>query len=671
MSLLSWKTGLIFASIAVPLLLLLYFLKLRRQERKISSTLLWKRAVHDLRVNAPFQKLRKSLLLFLQLLVLGAILFAIANPVANFMRKPEENIVLLVDRSASMKTVEEDGRPRLEHAKDAAIGRINNLPDNSRAMVIGFADRANVVCSFTDDKRRLKRLIEEIEATDAPTKIGEALQLAVAYTTNLVDMPGVGVPKGIVQSRADIELFSDGRLADAQEEFVTRGEMRYYRIGAAKDNIGIVAFGVRRDYERPGMLSVFAKVQNFGAEQVKLDVSLTLSGERLPGPGSVQEITLGPAASPAASRPADGARPPESADSTSSQEIVFSLFHEAGGIVQVNLHHDDALSVDNAVSAPIDPPRKVRGLVVSDRERVRELLLRGLAAIGVEEVTTLTSAEYEGAKDADLTQEGRSAYDLVLFDKHDTNRLPPGNYLFFGGLPKIEGVARGEDIEGQLLVLWQENHPLARWVPFEKVFVSRWPRLALPSYAVRLVEGEDSVVMAFLADPGHRYIISAFDLVESNFLWEPAFAIFLQNAVMYLSGTGLLDTSHLIAPGETLAIGVPPGADKVRITRPNGSNENLDVRDRHTVIYARTHDAGMYEAKFDDPAGTKEAFAANLLDSTESFVAPVEKLTLGSQEVVSVSGETKVNEPLWPWLALAALVVVLIEWWVYNRRVMV
>jgi len=670
MSLLSWPTALVVAAIAIPLLLLLYFLKLRRQERKVSSTLLWKKAIHDLQVNAPFQKLRKNLLLFLQLLILAAVLFGIANPVANFMRRPQRNIVLLLDRSGSMKAEEADGRMRLEHAKEAAADFVSGLPGESRAMVISFADRANVVCSFTDDKRRLRRLIDEIEPTDAPSRIGEALQLAVAYSSNLVDIPGVSTPQAASLGAADIELFGDGRIADADTEFVTRGDMRYHRIGAADDNVGIVAFDVRRDYERPGLLSIFAQIENFGPQPVTLDVSMLLDGKPLPGPGSVQEVTLGPATS-ATTQPSDLILPVEAGGLPSSRNVIFEFSHEAGGVIEVRLHREDALIIDNSVIAPIDPPRRVRVLVVSGRRRIQDLLLRGLTSIGVEEIETLAPSAYENADEEDLTVEGRSAYDLVVLDKHDTDRLPPGNYLFFGCLPKVEHIAGGEVVEGQPLVLWRENHPLTRRVPFENVFVARWARLTLPDHAVPLVESEDSVVMAFITEPGHRYIISAFDLVESDFLWEPAYLMFLQNAVMYLAGSGLADASQLSSPGDTLAMQVPPGAEEARVTSPDGKTEVIDVRGRHTATYARTHEAGIYKVKFDDDAETVETFAANILSQMESLISPNDRLTIGAEAVASVAGETKVNEPLWPYAAAAALLILILEWWIYNRRVMI
>ncbi len=671
------------AAVAVPLLLLLYFLKLRRQERRISSTLLWKRAIMDLRVNAPFQKLRKNLLLFLQLLLLAAVIFGIANPVANFLGEPERNIVLLVDRSASMRSIEADGRMRLEHAQEAAVDFISNLPDNSRAMVIGFAGMPKVVCTFTTDKQRLQRLIRQIEPTDELSRIGEALPLAIAYSTNLVDVPGAAgssLPDGATQGAADIELFSDGRISDAGDQFVTRGRMRYYRVGAAADNVGIVAFDVRRDWDRPGMLSVFVQIQNFGPETVTSDLTLSLDGKALPGPGAVREVSLGPAApatgaGKAASAPAaerEDGRSGVSADAfPSSQNVLFSFQHEAGGVIQVELHRKDALAADNVVQAAVDPPRRVRVLGVTDRSPMRIYLSKAMTALDIGDFELMTTDEYEKAPDKELISEGRSAFEVVILDYHDTDRLPPGNYMFLGGLPKIEGVARQESVDGEPIIFAREDHPLMRNVNYEGIHVVKWPRLSLPDHALGLLEGSDSTVMAMVTDPGHRYVITAFDMLDSNMPLREAFPIFLQNAVGYLGTGGLVDVAHMIQPGQTLSIPAPAGAERVRIHRPDGRIEEQAVRSGSIFSYAGTHDQGVYRAEFDDSGKTVEIFAANLLDGVESHISPSEGFAVGSEAVEGVAGGAEVNKPLWPYAAALAMLLLFVEWWVYNRRIMI
>src|SRR6516164_4963190 len=113
----------IAAAVAVPALLILYFLKLRRREMPVSSTILWRKAIQDLQVNAPFQRLRRNLLLLLQLLLLLLLCLALSRPVANYTQGAAKLSVILLDRSASMSAEEDfDGhkRTRLEEAKRQA-----------------------------------------------------------------------------------------------------------------------------------------------------------------------------------------------------------------------------------------------------------------------------------------------------------------------------------------------------------------------------------------------------------------------------------------------------------------------------------------------------------------------------------------------------------------------
>ena len=663
---LSGWAGVIAAGIAIPSLLLLYFLKLRRTERVVSSTLLWKRAVHDLQVNSPFQKLRRNLLLFLQLLILAAIILAIAHPMMNFDKRPEKNIVVLIDRSASMKTLEADGRPRLDHAKDAATDFIKGVPADSRVMVIAFADRADVACSFTDDKRRLERSIRDLSAVDGRTKIGEALQLAVAYSSQFVD-ERTGTPEAARAGSSDIRLFTDGRIDDAAEQAVVRGEVKYYRVGQAADNVGIVGFDVRRDYERPGVLSVFAQVENFGPKEITTDVSIRLDGRLLPGPGSIQQIKLGPAATSTSGPSSANAAVAE----PSSRNVIFELAHDSGGVVEVRLHREDTLACDNIAYAPVDPPRELRVLVVCDRERPRRVLERVLRSVSVNESTWMAAADYEKAPDDQLILDGRSKFDLVILDNHDTGRLPPGNYLMLGGVPKIDGVSAGADVEGQSIVSWQENHPLLRPADFSNVYISKWRRLTLPPTAAVLVEGEDSPVIASLSDPGHRYVMTAFDLEESNFAITIPFVFFMQNCTRALTNAAVAEAGRIVAPGDTVTINVPAGANEAEIKRPDGGTEETDVAGRATLTYAKTQEAGIYRFKFDDPAKTTESYAANTLSPTESRVAPNDDLRLAQTPVESSSSSGRVNESLWPHLAAAALLILFVEWWIYNRRVMI
>src|SRR5438067_1437754 len=269
-------TAALAGAIVIPSLLILYFLKLRRREMAVSSTILWKKAVQDLQVNAPFQRLRRNLLLLLQLLILLFLLLALSRPVTHFTPGAGKISVILIDRSASMGARDADlkGKSRLDEAKRRAKDLVETLDRHGQAMVIAFDESAETVQPFTSDVAALKRQIDSIQQTDKKTRLKTAFQLAEAQTNFNPEQLRVDA-----RTRPEVWVYSDGRVADAAE-LTIRGDLKYDKIGS-KDtgNIAIVAMNAKRNYERPTEVQVFARLANFGPDLVNADVQLSVDGQ--------------------------------------------------------------------------------------------------------------------------------------------------------------------------------------------------------------------------------------------------------------------------------------------------------------------------------------------------------------------------------------------------------
>ena len=260
----------IAAAIAIPALIILYFLKLRRRTIEVSTTLLWRQAIEDLQANAPFQKLRKNLLLLLQLLILAAALFALAQPEFQSSETVGQRHIILIDTSASMPatagdTEDDADNTRLAEAKERALALVDSLRDAGlfvrdtadEAMVIAFSASAQVRQTFTSDKDLLRRAIEGIQATDAVGELEEAFVLAKAHapTRKYVDdrdgqVYDLGLSAGVP---ATLHVFSDGRLADADRVLPgPEDTVVYHPVGATtSSNLAITGLRAERSFDTP------------------------------------------------------------------------------------------------------------------------------------------------------------------------------------------------------------------------------------------------------------------------------------------------------------------------------------------------------------------------------------------------------------------------------------
>jgi hypothetical protein len=138
------------AALTVPIVVM-YMLRSRRSKTPVSSTLLWEMGQQNVSANAPWQPLRFSWLLLLQLLALILVVLAVARPARPTAVPLADHTVLIIDTSASMQTVDH-GKTRLEAAKRKALDAVSQLQTGRRMSVIAAGTTARVLLSGSTDR---------------------------------------------------------------------------------------------------------------------------------------------------------------------------------------------------------------------------------------------------------------------------------------------------------------------------------------------------------------------------------------------------------------------------------------------------------------------------------------------------------------------------------------
>ena len=182
----------------VPLLLALYLLAQRRSRR---YAVRFPGAATLARL-APDSRWRRHVPAALFLIGLAAALVSLARPEASVAVPVERASVMLVtDGSGSMRAT--DVSPsRLDAARDAARGFLDDVPDELQAGFVGFSDGPHTVVPPTADRAEVRRALDGL-AADGGTATGDALRAALDALPQ-PDGDGERPPAAIV-------LLSDGQ----------------------------------------------------------------------------------------------------------------------------------------------------------------------------------------------------------------------------------------------------------------------------------------------------------------------------------------------------------------------------------------------------------------------------------------------------------------------------
>ena len=650
-----WLTplvGAIAAAAAVPTLVLLYFLKLKRHDVPISSTLLWKRAVQDLQVNAPFQRLRRNILLLLQLLALAAVLFALAQPVLSLRAGPGKRLVLLIDRSASMGATDaDDGKSRLAEAKKQARLLIDSMKGpgllglgakGDEAMVLAFDAHAKVMCNFTSNKAQLAAAVDAIEPTDGASALAEAVTVARAFAQT----SGQVENNRSSTEAAQLELFSDGRIGDLGDLALATGELQFHCIGGSSDNVAVVAMQARRSYDKAEEVHVFATMANYGDKEAGCDVQLSISGVVR----SVRNVTV------PATTPAEGDRP----EAVGKTSLSFVLGHAGAGVVEVRQLRKDVLASDDAAWAILPAPRKLSALLVTSGNSPLEIALEACS------LARLDVASPEAFDSVVAGDAPAPPYDVIILDRHGPPKLPRARYMIFGEPPPDIDVKNAGLLKNQFIVDWRGRHPVLQFVNLSEMYVAEAVNMKLPRDAAVLAEFGASPAMALLRRRGSTMLLVGFDALQTKWPLEPGFVMFCYNSVNFLGLEAGREKPADMKVGEAIAVR-SDGQPLATLTRPDGGIERLTADPSGTFRFPATDRVGVY--RVESPGRPVTHCAVNLLDESESNIAPSRRIVLASGDVKAMAtAPRRTNQDIWPYLALAAMALVCLEWIVYNSK---
>jgi Ca-activated chloride channel family protein len=679
--------GLLF----VPAVIAMYLLKLRRDEAVVPSTLLWTRLVADIEANAPWQKLRRSLLLLLQLLLVIALALLAARP---FLERPAglaRDIVLVMDTSASMAAT--DVVPdRLTAAKQVAIEALKDLPTGGKVSVIAADRSARIVVNESRDLSRVRQAIEGIPVTQSRGDLGDALELASKLAARS------GEAQVLVATDAALARTPVGRVA---------APVKVLTVGRERKNQAIVALAIRTAPSAVAR-SVFVSVANLDLVEAARRLEVWGDDRLL----EVRDVRL---------------------DAQRRSDVIIDDLPREVRTVEVRLvgadpavtAAPDQLAVDDRAWAVVPPDRTRLILIVGEGDPYLETALSYLPDV---ELFGVTPAEY-GPKTE--RTDGR-AWDLIVFEGFLPTTLPKTPILAIAP-PRSSALG---DVSGTLkdpgIGTLDPDEPVLRYVDLSTTHISAATKLAAPAWARTIIPGPRGAPLLYAGSrDGINQAVLAFEPRRSDLPLQVAFPILLANLTGELFGSSTAPT-EAVEPGTPVQLVIPSGARGLTVTRPDGTVSELVPSTTAgaagaAVTFAATNLLGVYTvapladttASPDPSAGgtsgpsggpsastaptaraiaspgssgqpiavdplAQVRFAVDLFDVDESTIAPGNPSTItalgtgpgaspapgASGQGGSGSGATErptTRDELWVPIVLAILTFLCVEWALYHR----
>jgi Ca-activated chloride channel homolog len=617
-------------ALLVPLIIF-YFLKLKRPRLELPSLALWRQVISDQRVNSPFQRFRRSLLLLLQILLLCLLVLAAMQPYWRGDFADGQYIPILIDASASMGAVDQaTGETRLQLAKKEVKRIVDGLLPGQQLALIAVTNTARPLTAFTDNRAELNERLQSLKVSDLPSKLEDGLRFA----------------QGLALERTvqTVRLYSDGNLPtrpnpaggepEAIVDFDLPFKLDFQQIRGKGANIGITAFNARR--ASTSAWDVFVRVDGSTEGSTAGKVILENHGERI----AEEDVIL---------------------SAKESQRLVFKVDADKAASLRATIKPEgfDALAADNVAWLELPIGRDLTVFCPSALDSYRHALA-GMSGVLV-----------EPAEDGSTKQ---SAYDLVITDAIADAAREATTYLFVGVVPPELGerITLTKD-QGAEVVDWKRDTTLLQHVQFREVQFLDNPirkegvtdsEFEAAGYDV-LGFGKQGPLILQKREGAKLKLYLTVHTDRSTLPYRVGFPVMVSNLANIALNQAEL--AELVAsPTGTLPRLRYQAGEQYRVTDPTGEHfeQKADANGLIAGIPATT--VGLYEVRKSGDLVAKVGVA--LLNPTETSLQAVTELKLNEISVDAETERRQTDKPWWRTLAMLALGTLLAEWWLFQRR---
>ena len=608
----------------LPLLAIPYFFaKKKTRESVVPHLALWEEVFVRTKSGVRNFGVRRILSFLLIVLIAVLLTTAVSYPVFNKLRSGA--MIVIVDNSASMNAVEKNGATRLEAAKAGLMRIIAQKPEDQEIMIMTAETAPEIVVGFTKNEITLRGAAADICPTDHASSIKNSLEFA-----------------GIIQqSRPDaiIHLITDGccEKEDALEKELSRREDIFWtKVGSEQDNLAFTQFQARRMKNGTNDYELFLDVANYSQKDVSFDIELDLDGAII----DVLSFNLTP-----------GER----------KNHLSRYASEEGGVVCgriVNIKNaDDSLAGDSVAWSVLPKMPRLDILYYGEEQRYLMNVLKA-------------------QKNADFTRieaipDSLSERALLVVYRKIPEKLPSGNILLVSPQNDTTLFAVGDKVDAALLENIAPDQPMMNSIHLDHLTLDGVRQIAFRGdcWSNVLIQTPQTPVLFSVRpndNPHQEWLVMNLSVEDGVFPLRTIFPILFVNVVeSFRSDMNISDDeSGAYNMRERISFKSQKDGSKLHATDSEGKEIKQAAQNNNTILYFPDR-TGVFSI-VNEQNEMVRLIAVNSGHAAESNLLTGELPRLLSPSELPMNGTARC--PLWTMLAAAALMLLILEWHFYHRR---